>query len=130
MATREIVRSGSGIPEESASIVRISLNDRRTVATTHSDQSKYAWDAIGGLLVARLEPSAVDTVLDSPLFLDDDFEPSREISGATWYSSKQECPTMLVYLDGYVIKGCWDDNSVTVVPVPRIESTSTHNSIV
>jgi len=117
VATREFVRWGSVILIELPPIISISfLTDRRTVMTTHSDQSKYVWYASNGLLATRLEPSTVDIVLDSPL-LDGDEEPPREISGARWYPSKQGRSTVWAYLDGYVIRGCWEDNSVTVVPV-------------
>lgn len=58
----------------------------------------------------------MDTVLDSPLF-DGHEELPREISGARWYPSKQGRSTLWAYLDGYVLRGCWEDNSVTVVPV-------------
>ena len=78
----------------------------------------YAWDATDGSLATRLEPSTVDTIVDSPLS-DNDEELPREISGARWYPSKQGHSTVWAYLDGYVIRGCWEDNSVTVVPVTR-----------
>ena len=117
MGTRKLVRLGSGIPEDLAPIVRISfLNDRRTIMTAHSDQSKYARDAIDGPLVPRPVRSAAETVLDSPLFSDDEGDLPREISGASWYPSNQDCSTVWAYLDGHVIRGCWEDRSVTVVP--------------
>ena len=117
VATRELVRSVSGIPEGLSPVISISfLTDRRTLMTTHSDRSAYAWGAIDGRLFPRPVPSAVGTVLDSLLFSDGE-EAAREISDARWYPSKQECSTVWAYLDGYIIRGCWEDNSVTVVPV-------------
>jgi len=95
-ATWELVRSVSGIPpEELPPIISISfLTDRQTLMTTHSDQSTYAWDAIDGTLVARPVPSAVETILDSSLFSDDEEELPRELGDAKWYSSKQGCSTV------------------------------------
>jgi len=115
VATQKLVCSGSEIPEELPPIISISfLINHRTLRTTHSDHTVYVWDAIDGTLVRRSVPP-VDTLLDSPLFSDDEELP-REISDARWYPSKQECSTVWAYLDGYVIRGCWEDSSVTVVP--------------
>ena len=119
VSTRELVRSGSGIPEELQPIIWISFStDRRTVITIHSDQSMYAWNEIGGFLVPRPAPSAVATIVNSPS-LENNAELPREISGARWYPSKQGHSTLWAYLDGYVIRGCWEDRSVTVVPVAQ-----------
>jgi len=117
VATWELIRSHSRIPEELPPVISISfLADRRTLMITYADQGMYVRDPISydGPLVPR---TALDTPLDSPLSLVNDEEPPREISDARWYPSKQECSTLWAYLNGYVIRGCWEDRSVTVVPL-------------
>ena len=120
VATRELVCPVSRIGELPRVISIYFLTGRRTLVTSHIGSSVYAWSAISGRLVYRRVLSVVDIFLDSPLFSDDQEEPPREISGTRWYPPEQECSSVWAYLDGYIIMGCWEDSSVTVIPVtPR-----------
>ena len=120
--------TASGTSDNFPSITNISFSaDRRTLITTHMDQTMHAWDSkISGKLVVHSIPLPADVALDTLPIFEVDKERSIEIKhgpgSVQWLPAEKEGFGFWAYLDGYLIRAR-RDGTVMVLPVPRVVPT-------
>ena len=94
------------------------LLDRRTLFSTHDDDSMYTWEEKDGNLTPYRQSFDADDDLDQPSFFAVDEEHPQEVGGARWFPAKEGHCGFWASLDGCLIRGN-EDGSIVVLSETR-----------
>ena len=92
------------------------LMDRRTLVSTHDDESVYAWEEKDGNLTPYRQSCDAGNDLDQPSFFTVDEDHPQELGGARWLPAKEGHSGLWVSFDDYLIRGN-ENGSIVVLPV-------------